>query len=412
MRLYALKRYIGHDRFKLALASALIQAANFAVLLVAKITIPSADFAFLLTQLAFAGIIGAIASMRFEVLVFQTHSRMTYAAIVIPIVATAAVIPTFFASVELTNMVMGQDFTLSVLSIPMMIGLSFSAIHTFAYLQVGLLNALVAARAVQAGALVLVTLALLSGFYSPSGSTLLALIGIGYAIPSALWLVWFILQTSPSRNDPPAFYLPGLGLFKRSLSLTVSTGVNSIYVNLPLLVAYGTQSVSFVADFGLMLRAFTAPVTLIGQVIGRLFLADALRWSLLPENSTSALSRLISHAMVQSLGGYLLISPPLIGLLWLYRAELNIVHIELAAYLFVAGLGQSVVNPVSQVRVALKDERTFLIFDTLRLFTLALGLYSLAAILPYELAFMVTALCLYAAYIGFIFQRVSYYKKI
>lgn len=412
MRIGRLSRYLTDDRAKLALASALIQLANFVVLLVAKTAIPDADFAFLLTQLALAGIIGAIASMRFEVLVYQAHGRMTYAAILIPIFASAAVIGATFVAVELINAVGQQSLTLSALSIPMMAGLALSAIQNFAFVQVKRLNALLAARAAQTGALVLVTLAIAWGAWTPTGAEILFVAGLGYAIPSVIWLTLFILQTEPQQDDPSALYLPDLKTFGRAISLTISTGVNSVYVNLPLLVAASTQSASFVADFGLILRAFTAPITLIGQVIGRLFLADALRWSTGTEQSTAALSRMILRAMVQSVGCYLLISPILIGLLYFYRDQLNITHIELAGFLFFAALGQCAVNPVSQVRIPLGDERAFLMLDTTRLFALALGLYGLMTIVPFELAFTSMAMVLYLSYIAFILLRVSRYKAL
>ncbi|MEP5623200.1 MAG: hypothetical protein ABJP82_11545, partial [Hyphomicrobiales bacterium] len=152
---------------------------------------------------------------------------------------------------------------------------------------------------------------------------------------------------------------------------------------------------------------FTAPITLIFQVIGRLFLAEAIRWSAAAERKTAELSELISRAMLQSVGLFLVTSPILFTLLYVFREDLGFSHLHIAPFLFLAALGQCAVNSVSQVRIPLKDERSFLIFDGFRLAGLAFGLYVLSALIAFEHAFSMTALALYSGYIVFIFVRVS-----
>jgi hypothetical protein len=192
--------------------------------------------------------------------------------------------------------------------------------------------------------------------------------------------------------------------------LTLSTGVNSVYVNMPLLAAAATQSAGFVADFGLIMRAFTAPITLIFQVIGRLFLADAMRWSIADTRPAQTLNRLISKTMLQSVGLFLFAAPILFAALYLFRAELNFSHLDIAPFLFAAALGQCAINPVSQVRMPLKDEQSFLLFDIVRLLILACGLYIVATFIPFEMAFGATAVLLYTSYILFIRIRVGRYS--
>lgn len=409
MRIGKLKRYLTDRRAKLTLASILIQLANFAVLLSAKTAMSNADFAFLLTQLAFAGILGAVSSLRFEVLVYQSHGRMVYAATMIPVTATFAAITIVFVGVEILNLMGLEPLSLSLLAIPMITGLSLSAIQNFLLVQVKEMNALLASRAVQAVGLGLLTIVQLLADWTLEGQTILLLVGLCYTLPAAASLVLFLIRSRQQSEDPPVLYLPDFEMFKRSLSLTISTGINSIYVNLPLLAASTTQSASFVADFGLIMRAVTAPVTLIGQVIGRLFLADALHWSLTPGRSAATLKHMISRAIKQSVGAYLITAPSLVSVLYLARENLNISHMDLAAFLFLAAIGQSAVNPVVQVRIALGDERAFLMLDAARLVVLAVGLYGLALVLPFEMAFTGTALVLYLSYIAFIYNRVSLY---
>jgi hypothetical protein len=407
-----IKRLLTDDRAKLALASALIQVANFLVLLAAKSNATDEQFAFLLTQLAIAGIVGAICSMRLEVLVYQTQKAMTRAALFLPVAAAAIVTGLSFGVYGIVSAIWQDAPVMSFVTIPMMMGLGISAVQNFVFVQVQRLNLLLAARLAQTFALLLLMISLVGNWWSLSGSEILFMIGMAYLVPAAISLLLYAKELPAKGTEHPAFFLPDWMMLKRSLSLTVSTGVNAVYVNLPLLAAAATQSPSFVADFGLIMRAFTAPTTLIGQVIGRLFLAEAMRWSIKPNRTAKALTRPISRTIVQSVGLYILSTPVLIGLFYLYRDALSFSHLGIAPYLFMAGLCQCAVNPISQVRLALTDERAFLLFDVMRLFALMVGVYGLATLIPFEIAFSMTAVTLYVMYIGFIFLRVSRYTPV
>lgn len=406
-----MKRILTDDRAKLAFASALIQVTSFLVLLLAKTTISNEDFVFLLTQLALAGIIGAIASLRLEVLMYQAHRCMTRAALLAPIVATIVVIAVSYAGFSVAAAVWIKSPVLSPLAMPMLLGLALSTVLNFAFVQVQRLNLLLAVRAAQCAVLSLLMALLVARWWIPTGGEILLAIGLGYALPAVVSIARFTIQIPTNYTDFPAVNMPDWAMLRRSISLTFSTGLNSIYVNLPLLAAASTQSASFVADFGLIMRAFNAPITLIGQVIGRLFLAAAMRWAIAPVRVPSALARRISRTMAQSLGLYLLITPVLIGVLYFYREQLNFTELGIAPYLFLVGLGQCVINSVSQVRMPLSDERAFLLFDSVRLLGLAIGLYGAARLVPFEIAFAGTSLLLYASYIPFIFLRVSHYSS-
>jgi E3 ubiquitin-protein ligase DOA10 len=49
----------------------------------------------------------------------------------------------------------------------------------------------------------------------------------------------------------------------------------------------------------------------------------------------------------------------------------------------------------------------FLLFDSLRLVVLSVGLFALSQVLPFEVAFGLTAVVLYTGYIGFIRHRIA-----
>lgn len=403
-------RFLTNDKAKLGLASVLIQVANFIVLLQAKMTISDAEFALVLTQLAIAGIIGATASMRFEILIFQELQRMCFAVVLTPIAAIFVVVSLIFAVCEFIFPFPAQHLSLTPLAIPMMVGLALGTVLTFVFVQAQQLSLLLATRATQAGALGLLVVLVASGSWLPTGQEILFFIGMSYALPSIFWIVYFLVRlAADSAASSFPLYKPEWVMLRRSLSLTFSTAVNSVYVNIPLLAAAATQNASYVADFGLILRSLTAPTTLIAQVNGRLFLKEAINWSILQGRRTAVLSRLIANTMIQCAGVYLIITPVLISLLYTYRVPLNLNHFEIAPYLILATLGQCVINPISQVRIALGDEKTFLIFDTLRLIVLTISLYMLSSFIPFELAFGTAALTLYGTYIAFIFFRVSKY---
>lgn len=395
------------DKALLAYSSLLIQVANFAVLVVAKAWVVPYEFANLLTQLALAGIVGSVASMRLEVLIFHQNGRLSRAAILIPSVATALVIGLAYALYGLTAALYSGMGDASFHAIPMMVGLSLSAITNFTFVQVRQLNPLLAMRVWQGLALAALMAALASGFWGLTGEDVLLLIGLAYAFPAIAYTALAYLRHRPDVDDPPALYLPDAPMLWRALSLSVSTGVNSVYVNMPLLAAASTQTASYVADFGLILRAFTAPITFIAQVIGRFFLADAITWSGDPERTPAVLWRMITRAMVQSVGIFVIAAAALVGLLYLFREPLNFTHLGIAPFLFLATLGQCAINPVSQVRIPINDEHMFLLFDSLRLVLLSVGLFALSQVLPFEVAFGLTAVVLYTGYIGFIRHRIA-----
>jgi hypothetical protein len=345
--------------------------------------------------------------MRLEVLIFHQNGRLSHAAILVPIVAMALVIGLAYAIYGLTAALFAGIGDASFHAIPMMIGLSLSAVTNFTFVQVRQLNPLLAMRVWQGLALAALMAALASGFWDMTGEDVLLLIGLAYAFPAIAYTALAYLRHRPEAHDPPALYLPDARMLRRALSLSVSTGVNSVYINMPLLAAASTQTASYVADFGLILRAFTAPITFIAQVIGRFFLADAITWSGDPERTPAVLWRMITRAMVQSVGIFVIAAAALVGLLYLFREPLNFTHLGIAPFLFLATLGQCAINPVSQVRIPINDEHTFLLFDSLRLVVLSVGLFALSQVLPFEVAFGLTAVVLYTGYIGFIRHRIA-----
>lgn len=400
-------RRLRGDQAKLGYASILIQVANFAVLLIAKAQISADEFAFLLTQLAIAGIVGAIATMRFEILIYQKVGRLTRAAALVPLAAAVGVIALAYLAAGIAALWGGDGTTLSLLSIPMMLGLGLSLAQSFLFVQVKRINLLLASRGCQAIGLSLLTAVMAAGLWDLSGRAVLLTTGICYMVPALFWSAYHLAGFKPEPNDPPSLFIPEWSLIKRSLSLTVSTGVNAFYVNLPLLFAAATQTTSFVADFGLILRCFTAPVTFIRQVFGQLFLAEAIGWSTAPVRNPAILRRMVTKTILRSVGLYLLLAPFLAAILYFNLDALRITNFHIIPYLALAVLGQCAINPVSQVRIPLSDERAFLWFDATRLIGLWSGLFILSALVPFELAFGLTALALYASYILFIDRRIA-----
>lgn len=410
MNMRGLMRRLKSDRAQLGVASALIQVANFAVLLLAKTSVSDSEFSLILTQLALAGIVGAVASMRLEILVYQDYGRMTFAAILVPTFAVVISTAFCFASYGLIHVFGFESLVLSAAGIPMMLGLGLSTIQSFLFIQVKQMILLLISRACQAVCLGVLMLALVFGIGDLDGTSILLLIGVCYLVPAVILMAYFLWTLETSQQDPASVYFPRRSLLLRSLSLTLSTGINSIYVNLPLLAAAATQTSSFVADFGLILRCFTAPVTFIRQVVGQLFLADAIMWSIKPSRSKKELLKLVSKTMILSVGLYLVASIFLFGVLYFNTEVLKITHLSIAPFLFVAVLGQCAINPISQVRIPLRDERAFLYFDGARLGFFALGLYLLSEWVPYATAFSISALTLYLSYIFFIRIRISRYS--
>jgi sugar phosphate permease len=91
--------------------------------------------------------------MRLEVLIFHQNGRLSRAAILVPIVAMALVIGLAYAIYGLTAALFAGIGDASFHAIPMMIGLSLSAVTNFTFVQVRQLNPLLAMRVWQGLAL-------------------------------------------------------------------------------------------------------------------------------------------------------------------------------------------------------------------------------------------------------------------
>lgn len=391
---------------QLTVASALIQFVNFALLLIAKVSLSDEGFTFLLSQLAISGVIGAVASMRLEVLLFQEHKKIVRASLVVPFAAIVLFCIFSYALSEIAILSGLRLGDLSILAVPMILGLALSEVQSFIFVQIRRLNLLLKVRMIQAALMVGVISVLLSGLWRSTEQGLLFAIGVCYALPALVFHIRFALSIERNDADPPLLYAPAFSVLKKAASLSFSTGLTSVAVNLPVLAATATQSPSFAADFGLIRRAFTAPVTLIAAVFGRLFLADAMRWAISENRSVKDLRRSIIFCMTQSALIYSALALVLSGVLFVFREPLNLTNFHIAMYLFVASLFQSVVNPISRVRTALDDEGIFLAFDIVRLVILCVGLFGLSMLIPFEQAFGFTAVLTYALMIWLVFYRV------
>lgn len=398
----ALFRRFSGTAARLGLASLAVQLSSFTLLFFAKVRLSDDGFAYLMMQSAFAGILGSVATLRLEILIWQHFGRFTIAAVLVPLTTALVFVSLILAAVNSFAALGWTGFAPSPWSAALALGLGLGVAQDFLLIQSQRSDLVLASRLTQGVFLMAAAIVVAFNLFPVDGPAILAMQGLSLILPVVAWVFFFIVSGTNSTRTP-TLYVPKSAMIYRSLSLSFSVLVNSIYVNLPLLAAAATQSAAFTADFGLILRLLTGPVTLIRQVFGQIFQARGLVWSTAPNRRIGDLLALMHGTMLKSLVSYLAIA--LLVVLGLYFAKdfARIEHPELAWILLVAVAAQSVVIPVASIRTILKDEQAYVFVDVLRCATLGAAL-----LLPWGVGFAacfgLTSCILYISY--YFFMRV------
>ena len=255
----------------IALATISVQIANFAMLFFAKGAMSDAAFAFYITQTASAGIIGAFATLRLEMLIYKQFGRMTIAAILVPLAVAALVVgvavPILMAIEHWLNIMPDTSYWAGLL----MLGIGISTASDFLFIQKKKLRFMLASRLCQAVGLAAIALVLAQRLLELTGTQLLMAQGVVMLMPPLVWLFAYAVTLWQQGDAAPYFIRPTRDLLWRSGAISTATIVNAVYVNLPILIASASQSVAFTADFGLVSRFLTAPLRLSVRSSGNLF---------------------------------------------------------------------------------------------------------------------------------------------
>ncbi|WP_395392885.1 hypothetical protein WBP07_17310 [Novosphingobium sp. BL-8A] len=378
----------------MALGSLIFQAASFLMLIVLKPILGHEHFAFFITQISIASIIGSVATLRFELLLFESKGEVDKEVLFSTLAISVVTLSVCAVFLKLILSVFDLSIDISPMSYVLAFGFGMIEAQSFLCVQMGRVIELVATRFIQTVILVLLAIIVWSGI---GRSAVFFVYAIGVAAPILLWLAMAIINV-PGRI---ALGVPSVTMLKRSIALTAAVMVNTVYANIPVVIASATQSAAFVADFGFVMRLLTGPITLIRQAYGHSYLADTFA---LVRNSVTPgrdIWRITRHAMLRSAMLYSFLLPFVIVAVVLLSRVLNISNPYMIIPLSLVTIGQVAINTVANVRLPLKKEAYFLAVDVVRTTILAVSLFFIRSV-NYYIVFSVWSSILYFVYIALI----------
>lgn len=387
----------------IGISSALIQGATFFLIYVFKSELNETNFVYVITQLSWAGIIASIAGLRLEILLFQSLGTITRGVVIVPFVAVVLTVLVVSAFDYAVAAALVHPPFLLVDTIWVCMGLAFQEIQGFFCVQQGKWKSLLVTRAAQALALTGFSLLLILEIIDTDGAFALRSYGLMLILPSLVWLGFFYSSTPRSPMGALRTSL-GTAIFRRGTILSGSVLVNALYVNVPVLVASFTQTVSFAADFGFILKILTGPVTLIRQVFGQIFMARCLAIDFSASNAMQLVRSYMTRTVFRSAAAYLLIMTVLIPLLVVFKDRAKIENISMVFVLVLAVAAQCMVNPIASMRILFQGELEFFLIDILRSMILT-GVLFVPLNIDYSIKFTIISTCLYFWYLAYSYRR-------
>lgn len=383
----------------MAFGSLIFQGASFVTLVILKPLLTADNFAFFITQLSLASIIGSIATLRFEILLFQDRGKVDRETLLTIFVITLIVLSTCALLAGVGLRIFGGELKISSWSFILSAGFGLIEAQSFLCVQMNRMLELVITRAVQAALLGSSALLVWFGLVQEA---FFGIYSLAVTIPLVIWLAIAVGQAAGRF----ALHAPSVVLWKRSVALTLSVLVNTVYANIAVILASATQPASFVADFGFIMRLLTGPITLIRQAYGHTYLADAFRLEREFNGPSDEMWDLTKSAIKRSILAYCIILVGVIASLLLFNRVLNISRISMIPILSFVTIGQVGINTVANVRSPIKRESAFLKLDFARVVILACAL-SLGSWISFDILFSVVSTVLYGYYVIFIRNQIG-----
>lgn len=386
----------------MALASLTLQGASFIMIFMYKSSMTGVAFSNIIVQISWAAVVGSICTFRLEILLPQRDrgfKKETFIAMggtaLITIIVSSLIAAAYFRMTRSSgSLVIAASF--------LALGFGLTEAQYFVSAHTARFRLLLLTRFFQAAGII--TSGFLAYFHQ-SELVVFWAYALAFALPVLLWLFQMV-YTTPGNI---CFELPDRFLFFRGAALNLSTVINSVYANAPVLIAASTQPAAFVADFGFVMKILTGPISLIRQAVGQSYLSRSLSLTAEPSSARHNLMRITLKALAKSTSLYLIIIS-LLGLaIFIRRDQFHISHPGIFAWLSCITVLQVGVNTIAGVRTPLHIERRLLIFDAIRVCFLLLILTMMArsAFLP---TLSITSSSLYFAYLMIILSYVKTWK--
>ncbi|MFC4292478.1 hypothetical protein ACFOWX_08635 [Sphingorhabdus arenilitoris] len=367
-------------RLSLGASTVFFQIAMLFFILILKLKMTDSVFALFLVSLGVASIFGAIASLRSEVLITQADRSCNVRALVWPILIAVGTIGIMCAIRPAINWIFSIDVPLYTAALAF--GFSLQAICQFVMIQEAQFGRLLIIRAVQAAMLAITGLALVfeaSFMWGVFGFTL------SLVVPFAVWIALWMIENR--HITPPAFVFSWRQI-RRSLILSLTLLINTTAVNIPIILCVATQSASYAADFGFLIKVFTAPVTLANAMFGQLFLADNIRLnSAIPAEAKKIQMAMRRTSTIAVLFVLSIAAITIIGVLMLaHFVPAMLTYPMLSISIALAITAQAAFSPVSAIGDIAKLETPFLLFYIMRI-ALLYGMLSNVSLIDFSALF-------------------------
>lgn len=233
---------------------------------------------------------------------------------------------------------------------------------------------------------------------------------LGYfTIISSIFIIvdlYTVYNNKQSINNYNFYFVEIKNSLNRLASTSVSSGINFLYIGVPIFIAQILKQVAFIADFGFISRFFTGAITIARMVFGQVFIAKLLDMQAKAEYKN--VKKLFFKTVGSSIFLYCIIAIPNLFIFYFYGNYFNIENNVLVLFVFIVGLCQVLVNPLSNIRFISKEEFFYLGFDSIRLFLFAS--FMLLSIFTFEIRYVLASSILYIVY--FIFLNRSLKKVI
>lgn len=383
----------------MGMGSLMFQGANLLLILILKGALDADGFSYIIVQIAWASILGSIATFRLELLSFQQRGSVIRADMVFLLVFTVLFLTVVGAVISGGAMVLGLTAPFSIVTLVLALGLGLHEAQSFLCVQTQRVPQLLVTRFIQATGIVGTGIC---AWYGLDYAKVFMIYAAAVTAPLAIWFGILLIRLKAG----PKWDMLAPATFARGFFLALSTFTNAVYVNIAVLIAAATQSVAFVAEFGFIMRLLTGPITTIRQAFAHTYLAGALALDATDPETPAKLWRMTLKAITRSVSLYMALQIVVMALLFVFADSFQLNQPQMIFVLVFATLAQVGVNTVSGVRTVLKRESAFLRYDILRVFVLSTGL-SAPLGLPFAVVFAAISFALYAGYLWFIRRQIQ-----
>lgn len=378
-------------RPSLITSTVVFQLSMLLFFFILKLQLTSRSFADFLVLIALAAIIGAVASLRSEILITQSDGALYKRTLVWPILIALIICVISWAAGPLVGLLFSVEVDPHTGIIAF--GFALQAIGQFLLIQEERFGQLLILRTIQAGILTCVSLLAFCGLSAHwfKGGFAFAMIA-----PFAVWAGIRLVKKTKQRA--PAHRVT-LALVRRSMVLSLTSVINTSAVNIPIILCAATQSATYAADFGFLMKLFAAPVTLANAMFGQLFLAENIKRDILqPKEALHVRKSMHGTSMKATLFvTFISIGTIAASYILAYWIPSILNYPSLAIAISFAVVAQAGFSPVSFIGDIAKLENPFLIFYVARI-AMLYGLLSSVTIIDYSALFAATNIAVYLSF--------------